>query len=97
MNDEVKRRLDAANARSMQPIITKEEKLEAAAALEPRKVAKVLKSNQLVRGTAGAMAAMVFAQKGLSQDQKVRLSAVDLAAIMNAVIHRYFQDHEINV
>lgn len=99
MNEEVQRRLNAANARSMQApeLITKEEKLEAAAALEPRKVAKVLKSNQLVRNTAGAMAAMVFAQKGLSQDQKVRLSAVDLAAIMNAVIHRYFQDHEINV
>jgi hypothetical protein len=78
-------------------LITKEEKLEAAAALEPRKVAKCLKSNQLVRKTAGEMAALVFQQKGLTQEQKVRLSALDLAAIMNAVIHRYFQDHELNV
>jgi hypothetical protein len=87
----------AKRAMAEEPLITKEEKLEAAAALEPRKVAKVLKSNQLVRSTAGAMAAMVFQQKGLTQEQKVRLSAVDLAAILNACIHRYFQDHELNV
>lgn len=60
-------------------------------------VLHIVADTMRIRAVAFDVCTRVFATRNLHPDQKIRLEAKDLAALVSAAIHKYLHDNDVNI